>query len=322
MPRLPPIESSPAFRRCRRRRLRLAAAAVCCLPITASPCAAQDIEPRRWSHLPIGSQNLTAGYASAEGEIFLNPVLRIEDAEFELNTTAVKYIRTFAFLGKSARVDVLGAWQSGEWSGLLDGMPASTEREGWSDATVRFAINLLGAPPLEIREFAAYRAKTKIETIAGAALAVQLPTGDYMEDKLINLGNNRFAFTPQFGMVHNHGRWSFECTASATVRTDNESFFNGRKLEEDPLYFLQGHAVYNFRPGLWLAGSAGWGWGSASAIDGVPAGDRKEFLGWGLSFGFPLSRSAGVKLGYIGTRNQARTGYDSDTFSAGIGFQW
>ena len=172
MPLLLTIKSSRVFRRCRRTLPLSGAAFVWCLLMAVRPCAAQDIEPRRWSHLPMGSQTVTAGYATTEGEIFLNPVLRIEDAEFELNTTAVKYIRSFAFLGKSARVDVLGSWQSGEWSGLLDGMPASTEREGWSDATVRFAINLLGAPPLEIREFAAYRAKTKIETIAGAALAV------------------------------------------------------------------------------------------------------------------------------------------------------
>lgn len=293
-----------------------------CLLLAAGPCSGQDIEPRRWSHLPIGSNSFSPGYADTTGDIFLNPVLRLEDVEFELDTIAVKYIRSFELFGKSARVDLLQTWQSGYWSGLLDGVPASTEREGWADTTVRLAVNLLGAPPLKGKEFADFRARTTRETIIGAGLAVTLPTGEYMDDKLLNLGNNRFTFTPQLGMVHTNGKWSSELTASAAIHGDNDSFFNGQRLEEDPLVFLQGHVVYNFRPGLWLAGSTGYGYGSESAIDGVSANDRKKFVGWGLSIGIPLSRSAGFKIGYIGTRARSDTGSDSDTLTAGFGIMW
>ncbi len=294
-----------------------------CLLVLPGPCFGQDIEPRRWSHMPIGSQTIGAGYAETTGDIFLNPVLRIEDGEFELGTTAVKYIRSCELCGKSARVDLLQTWQSGSWSGLLDGVPASTERDGWSDTTVRLAVNLLGAPPLAGKEFAAYRARAGgRETIVGAGLAVVLPTGEYIEDKLINLGSNRFTFRPQFGMVHNHDKWSMELTASTSFYTDNDSFFNGRELEEDPLHFLQGHVVYSFRPGLWVAASAGYGCGGESTIDGVPSDDRQEFVGWGLSLGVPLSRSAGLKFGYIGTRTLADTGSDNDTITAAVALMW
>jgi hypothetical protein len=55
-------------------------------------------------------------------------------------------------------------------------------------------MNLYGAPPLSGKDYAAYRAKMDVETIVGAGLAVRLPTGQYMDDKLINLGENRFVF--------------------------------------------------------------------------------------------------------------------------------
>jgi hypothetical protein len=62
---------------------------------------------------------------------------------------------------------------------------------------VRFAINLWGAPPLEGEEFAAYRAAVAdSETVVGFGLAVHLPTGYYLEDRLLNLGLNRFTFHP------------------------------------------------------------------------------------------------------------------------------
>ena len=37
--------------------------------LLALPCLAQDIEPRRWSHLPIGANFAGAGYGFSTGEI-------------------------------------------------------------------------------------------------------------------------------------------------------------------------------------------------------------------------------------------------------------
>jgi len=67
---------------------------------------AQDIEPRRWSHLPIGANFAGAAYAYSYGDISLDPVLKIQNGQFDLQTMAVKYIRSFDLLGKSARVDL------------------------------------------------------------------------------------------------------------------------------------------------------------------------------------------------------------------------
>jgi len=231
------------------------------LGLGATPCHAQDIEPRRWSHLPLDTNFLGVGYAYTSGDIFLNPVLQIEDGKFDMNTYALKYIRSFALFDKSARIDITQNYQSGDWSGLQAGQPISTARDGWADTTVRFAINLLGAPPLAGKEFADYRAHADCETIIGAGLAVDLPTGQYFDDKLINLGNNRFAFRPQLGLVHQRGKWTGELTTSARFFTDNEDFFNGKHLQEDPVYFVQGHLIYNFTPGLWLSASMGYFFG-------------------------------------------------------------
>ena len=158
------------------------------LCVSALPCDAQDIEPSRWSHLPLGANFAGAAYAYTQGDIFLNPVLRIEDGEFELHTAAFKYIHAFELFGKSSRVDLTQLYHSGSWSGLLNGAPAATERDGWSDTALRFAVNLYGAPPLAGQEFVDYRKTTHCETIVGMGLLVTVPTGEYFEDRLINLG--------------------------------------------------------------------------------------------------------------------------------------
>ena len=285
-------------------------------------CFAQELEPRRWSHLPIGKNFIGGGYAYTEADIFLDPVLRIEDGEMEMHTWALKYIRTFELLQKSARIGFTQAYQEGRYNGLLNGVPTSIKRSGLADSVLRFAINLYGAPPLEGKEFAAYRAKANVETIVGTALIVQLPTGDYMDDKLINLGTNQFTFRPQLGVVHNRGKWSMELTGAVWLYTNNNDFFNGNKLEQDPYYTIQTHLIYTFRPGFWTAASAGYGYGRESTVNGEKKNDRRENLAWALSFGFPITRQLGVKVIYLATRYQESIGQDSDSIGAAFSIFW
>ena len=300
---------------------------VCCLYvflILGLPflCFAQELEPRRWSHLPTGKNFIGGGYAYTEADIFLDPVLRIEDGEMEMHTLALKYIRTFELLQKSARIDFTQAYQEARYTGLLNGVSTSIKRSGLADSVLRFAINLYGAPPLEGKEFASYRAKVDVETIFGTALVVTLPTGDYMDDKLINLGANRFTFRPQLGLVHNRGKWSMELTGAVWLYTDNNDFFNGNKLEQDPFYTIQSHLIYTFRPGLWASASAGYGCGGESAVNGVENNDLRENLAWALSFGFPITRQLGAKVIYLSTRSQESIGQDTDSIGAAVSIFW
>ena len=285
-------------------------------------CLAQDLEPRRWSHLPMGANFAGGGYAYTEADIFLDPVLRIEDGEMEMHTWALKYIRTFELLQKSARIGFTQAYQEGRYTGLLNGVPTSIKRSGLADSVLRFAINLYGAPPLEGKEFAAYRAKANVETVFGTALVVQLPTGEYKDDKLINLGTNRYTFRPQLGVVHNRGKWSMELTGAVYIYTDNKDFLDGNKLETDPLYTLQTHLVYTFRPGLWAAAGAGYGYGGESTVNGEEKNDRKERIGWTFSFGYPITPQLGLKVAYLGIRSQESTGQDSDSIGVAFSVFW
>lgn len=287
-----------------------------------SPGFAEELEPRRWTHLPINTNFLGAGYAYTNADITFDPVLKIESAELDMHTWLAKYIRTFSLLNKTARFSILQAYQEGKWSGLLDGIATSVRRSGWTDTFVRFAVNLFGAPPLQGKEYVAYRSSQKVETLVGVALSVQLPTGEYMSEKLLNLGTNRFTFRPQLGFVHTRGKWSLETTGTVAIYTDNTDFFNGKKLEQDPLYTINSHLVYTFHPGVWASLSGGYDYGKRSTVDGDIKDDRKENLAWAASFGFPVNRHLGFKLAYIGIRPQRSTGNESDTVAVGLSAFW
>lgn len=286
------------------------------------PCFALEPEPRQWSHLPVGSNFVGVAYAYTEADIFIDPALLLENVEMELDTWAGKYIRTFSLFDRSARIDVTQAYQKGKWTGKLDGVPASTSREGWSDTFVRVAMNLYGAPPLRGKAFAAYRSGVDVETLVGIGLAVRLPTGEYMEDRLINLGQNRFVFRPQLGITHTRGKWTTEATGEIAFYTDNDEFFNGNTLEQKPLYIVHSHLIRTFRPGLWAGVSLGYDFGGEKTINGVDKDDRQQNIAWKFTFAYPINRASGVKISYIGTRTEESTGFDSETLAASLSLAW
>ena len=288
----------------------------------SSSAFAQELEIRRWNHLPIDRNFVTANYARTEGDIALDPVLRIENAVVEMDTWLLGYIRTFELLDKTARVEIRQAWQAGDWTGVVNGVPTSISREGWADTFVRVAVNLLGAPPLAGSEYAAYRAATKVETIVGVALGVQIPTGEYLEDKLINLGTNRYTFRPQVGVQHQHYNWTFEITGMAMIYTENTSFFDGNKLEQDPFYTIDGSVEYRFESGIWASASAGVGIGGRSTVNGIEKDDHKENYGWAVSVGFPVMRSVGFKATYLETDHWSEVGTASQTVIIGLVGSW
>ena len=276
----------------------------------AAPSHAQDLEPRRWSQLPTGINFIGVGLAYSEGDIFVDPVLQIENAEVELVSAGASYIRTFGLFGRSARFDVTVPFADGHWQGLLEGEPDSVRRQGLGDPRFRLSVLLYGGPALDRREFAESPASS---TVVGFGLSLVVPLGEYFDEGLINLGQNRWIIRPQLGITHTRGKWTAELTGSIYYYTENDSFYQGTTLENDPLYAVQGHLIYTFRPGLWASLSTAYGDGGEPTISGVPKDAETENWLSAISVGLPISRSQGIRMSYIWSRTQVPTGVDMDT---------
>lgn len=268
--------------------------------------------------MPVGTNVLAASYGFSTGDVLFDPVLRIDDATLELHTAVVTFNRYFGLFGTTARVDFVLPFQSGLWEGLLDGAPASREIDGLADPILRFSVNLLGAPALQGKEFLEHRKAHPTTTAVGAALAVRFPLGQYDSDRLINLGQNRFAFEPQLGVVHTRGLWSYELTGSAFLYTENDDFFGGNQLEQDPLLAVQAHVVRSFESRSWVSVGAAYGWNGESEINGESKEDERSNLLYGLAGGMPIGERQGVRLTYI--RGDALEDIGTDSHSIALGW--
>ena len=275
----------------------------------------QDLEPRRWSRLPVGTNFIGLAANDSVGDIYFDPVLQNKDVSLNYAALGASYIRTFGLFGKLARVDLNAPYVSGHWEGLHQGVRRSLRLRGFTDPRIRFSINLWGAPALKGREFGQFMATHPINTTVGAAVAIYPPLGEYRSDKLINLGSNRWTLRPQLGVLHEHNKWQFETTAAAFVYFDNDEFFPGKStLKEDPLWSVQVHAIHTFRPGLWASAGAAYAWGGESNINGIENDDKSQIVIWGVSVGVPINHMQGLKFAYARSLTQTDLGSDLNTF--------
>lgn len=292
------------------------------LLVGLEPASAQDLEPRRWSHLPTGLNVVGLVLGSIDGDILFDPVLLAEDVVFDLYVAGAGYVRSFDLLGKSARFDVTTPYAIGRWEGLVDSQYTSIRRSGFMDPRLRFSVNLYGAPALSGLEYLKYRQANPVNTTIGAALAVTLPLGDYDNTKLINLGNNRMSYRPQIGVLHQRRNWQFEVTGSVFIYGTNDDFWNGHIHKQDPLWFLQAHAIYQIKPGWWASLSGGYGHGGRSRVDGIPKTNDSRSRYMALSFGMPINKQQSLKFTYLTSDTNVNIGSNTSTFLLGWSINW
>ena len=289
--------------------------AVVAFALTGSVCSvhAQDLEPRAYSNTPVGMNFLLAGYKHFTGALVFDPVLPVRDASADVDVGLLGYVRSLGIAGKSAKAGVLLPFASLDASGYVDDVFRTREDSGLADPAFYFTINLFGAPALSFEDFKDYRQ----ETIVGLAFKLTAPLGVYDNDRLLNIGTNRWSFKPEIGISRALGRWILEAAAAAVIFSDNDDFDSGKTRKQDPIYALQGHLIRSFAGGVWAALGATYFAGGRTTIDGVERNDLQQNWRVGFTLTLPVSRHHSIKLlGDSGVSTRTGTDYDS------LGIAW
>jgi len=260
---------------------------------------------------------LIAGYAYTEGKIAFDPSLPIVDAQYRNHTEALAYARSLNAWGNSAKFDVILPYSSFSGQALVSGLSKEREMTGFGDPRFRFSMNFYGAPALTLQEFAGYRQ----DVIVGASLQVTAPLGQYDNSKLLNIGNNRWSFKPELGVSKAWGRWTVEVAPSVTIYTDNTDFSNGKTFAQAPLYAVQGHVIYGFSSGIWLAVDGLYFTGGRTTVNGVQGDNIQTNSRVGLTLALPVDRHHSVKLN-ASTGTSTRTGADFDAIGIAWQYRW
>jgi hypothetical protein len=260
---------------------------------------------------------LIAGYVYGTGSVATDLSLPVENGDVQTHTGLLAYARALDVWGTSGKIDVVLPYSSLSGSAELAGQRRERDISGLSEPKFRFSVNLYGAPALSLEEFASYQQ----DVIIGASLQVVAPLGQYDDDKIVNLGTNRWTIKPEVGISKSLGPWILELAAAVSFYTDNDDFFGGRTRAQEPLYSVQGHVIYSFRSGIWVAVDGTYYTGGRTSIDGVENDDTQGNTRVGLTVTLPVTRHNSVKL-YASSGVTARAGGDFDAVGLAWQYRW
>jgi hypothetical protein len=283
----------------------------------ATTAGGQELEPRLYSNTPVGVNAVALSYGYSRGNVLLVPSLPLDNVDGSLNLVAFTYLRAVDLFGKAGKFEVTVPYAWGKYEGFFEEEFRTRKLVGWGDPRFRLAVNLTGAPALNVKEFADYRQKT----IVGVGLQVSAPVGKYEPDRLFNLGANRWSVRPEIGVSRVWRKWFFELAGGGLFFTTNDDFFGGQVLEQKPFYAIKAHAIRTFRPGLWLSINFGHGTGGEWKVNGEPRGNIQRNYRFGGTLSLPLKGGSSIKI--IGASGVAtRFGSDFDVIVLAYQYTW
>ncbi len=263
---------------------------------------AQDLTPRAYLPLPISSNALGLTYGLSRGEIVFDPTLPVSDASGTIHSPIVTYYRTFDFFGRSANITGVLPFAVGNIRAKLSGEEREAHRAGLADTVVRVAVSLRGGPALSLAEFV----KTQpARSVWGASLKVVMPTGQYDQARLINIGAHRWAFKPELGYAGRAGRVTIDAYAGVWFFTANNKYFASaaeappNTRTQDPIAALEFHASYDVKPRLWISADLNYWRGGRTSVNGIESANTLQANSrLGVTGSVPLTRQQSLKVSF------------------------
>lgn len=250
--------------------------------------------PRVLWAVPVDTNIITPMYFNVNSNYGFDSSLVANDAEFETNIAALMYTRAISFGGNLGSISVIVPGAKVE-AGVGNIPALQGESSGLGDITMMGVMSLMGAPAYSKEEFASYVPKTIFDLL----LAVTAPTGEYDENKIINLGTNRWSVRLGAPFMHFFSAGpgnsnTIEIQPSVTFFTDNDD----ASLEQDPLYKVEAHFTHDFNRMLWGSLDAMYTAGGETTVNGIEKDNSQSSLGLGVSLGAFFSPRLGMTLSY------------------------
>lgn len=290
---------------------------------TGGAIAGQDLSPRAYVITPIHSNAINLTYSYSSGALEFDGAVPISGATASISTPVFSYYHALNFFGRTANFTVAVPYGVGDFNGTLVNVPKHLYRSGLLDSFYRFSVNLHGGPAMQPAEFMKWRQKILI----GASLKILAPTGQYDGTRLVNWGNNRWAFKPELGYSQRWGHWVLDGYAAAWFFTTNQEFFSYNSFfpglqtqSQAPIVAFEGHLSYDFRPKLWISLDGNYWFGGETNLNGIGNTlTQQKSSRVGVTASIPMTKHQSVKVSF---NDGAYISYGGNYKSVSVSWQY
>jgi hypothetical protein len=266
---------------------------------------------------------MISAYQYNRGDIVTDPSLPVTGVESGINALQLGFQETFSAFGRTANWQVGVPYSWGKTEGtLMTGPvtgPVTRKTAGVADIRARVAINLLGAPAMDPAAFRELRKSPR--TIVGASLTVSVPTGEYDETRLLNIGANRWAVKPEMGLIWPlYPTWLVEADVGVWLFGDNDDFL-GATRKQDPVFSAEIHLVKELQSGVWVSLDANYYRGGETSVGPVTDENLQRNARFGATMLYPIARGHAIRASYS-TGVVTKSGGDFEIFSLSYLYAW
>ena len=283
----------------------------------------QDLAPRAYVITAVHSNAITVTYSYNTGNLLFDGAVPITGATANISTPILTYYHSLNFFGRSANVAVSLPYGVGNFRGTALGAEAHLYRSGLLDSFYRFTVNLKGGPAMQPAEYIKWHQKMLI----GVSVKIVAPTGQYDPTKLVNWGNNRWAFKTELGYSERWGHWVVDAYGAGWYFTTNQEFFSHNQFfpgtqtqSESPIFALEGHLSYDFKPRMWISFDANFWHGGETSLNGVANQiTTQKSSRIGVTAAFPITKHQSLKFSY---NNGAYINYGGNYQNVSVAWQY
>ena len=263
---------------------------------------AQDLAPRAYLIVPVHSNAITLTSGFYLGNVIFNGSLPITGATARVNVSVFSCTHSLRFFGRSAMFLASIPYGVGTFRGTVVETPEHAYRSGLLDSEFRFSVNVKGGPAMQLPEFMHWRQKT----LVGLSFKVVTPTGQYDPTRLVNYGNNRWAFKPEVGLSRRWSNWIVDTYGAVWFFTTNPEFFSHNQYNpgvftksEEPVAAFEAHLSYDVKPRFWASLDGNFWFGGSTSVNGVAnVGTVQRNSRIGGTVSVPVSKHQSLKFSY------------------------
>lgn len=285
------------------------AAVFLALVLVLPALASADTSPRDTLPAPAGTDVALFYWRTINGNEYYSHGKKVSDnADMDGNVFIARYLHYSRIGSCPLLFDMYQPFGSLN----LEYGPINDRTSGFGDTTVHGVIwtpDLIG------------KADNKFWT--GFSFYITAPTGDYHNEKAVNLGNNRWQFKPEIALwIWRYKRLSTEGLLNVSFYTENGDYSAVHaKQDKDPLAAFMAHLSYDITRDFWLGLSYLYHGGGKTEVNGIDRDDRTSTTTIKYTANMRVTQNWAAQIQYV-TDVDVENGVKQNYFQARFAYNW
>jgi hypothetical protein len=237
------------------------------LVLCPTPARAQSAPARDYLNTPIDVTRFFLTYTSSTAVTGAESDVPLPNNEALVGSEAASILYSFPLGDKYGGVALTG----GQGTVNVTGPAGNLSASGFIDPSIALHANIFGAPALRADQFRS----VVPQTFMSFHLTINAPLGSYNPNAAVNMGSNRWAYTPvlNLSITSDKGVSWIDLYAGGRFYSNNNAFLGGNQLAQRPLTTLTAHYSHNIGKVTYAAIGVYYDTGGETFVNGIAQHD-------------------------------------------------